>query len=105
MRFLESPKAPVSEQPLQVNMLRDPKHSGSLQGSFLCKSPVNRKQSEFFNIALSRFEMLGTSFNTLTADRIHSRQNREKIRQQVPPQLCSESKTFSESSISFLKSI
>ena len=53
---------------------------------------------------LVRSEMLGPSFNTVTAYHTYSCHNREKFLQKVPTQISSKPKTFSESFLLCLKS-
>ena len=49
-------------------------------------------------------QMLGSAFNTLTADQMYSCDNRDKFPQHVPTELYSKPKTFSAICIAILKS-
>ena len=71
---------------------------------FYTNFPLTSNKLSCVSCLLVRSEMLGSSFNTLTADHMYSCHNWQKFPQQIQTQISSKVKIFSGSVIAFLKS-
>ena len=105
MWFLESPKAPSSEDLFEVKELTGPKHYWHVpRRCFFANFPLMSDNSSTERSLLARQEILGLCFNRLTCDHMYSRLNREIFAQLVRKQLSQKPKIFSGNFVAFLKS-
>ena len=105
MWFLESPKAPSSEDLFEVKELTGPKHYWHVpRRCFFANFPLMSDNSSTERSLLARREILGLCFNRLTCDHMYSRLNREIFAQLVRKQLSQKPKIFSGNFVAFLKS-